>query len=179
MATAEVRQPQSLPAETIQLVEFSNQNEQLALRTDPASTAARSVAPEEFAVLDQTPAQLRKERVRFAALLYSFFLIGWNDGSTGPLLPAIKSNYKLGFTAVSSLFIVTCLGAACGAFSIFYMLDKFGFGKVLVFGAVLQTLSYAVQIAAPPFPVFVLCSFLNGMGMAFQAISHHRLLKRC
>ncbi|KZV99537.1 MFS general substrate transporter [Exidia glandulosa HHB12029] len=116
----------------------------------------------------QTPAQLRTERIRFAALMYSFFLVGWNDGSMGPLIPAIKGHYNAGYAAVSTLFIVSCTGSALGAFSIFYLLEKIGFGKLLALGAVLQTIAYAVQAAAPPFPVFVAISFINGLGMAFQ-----------
>ncbi|KZV98114.1 MFS general substrate transporter [Exidia glandulosa HHB12029] len=127
-----------------------------------------SKADDEDKSLYQTPAQIRIERIRFATLCHSFFLLGWNDGSTGPLLPAIKGHYNVGFAAVSSLFIVTCAGAAVGAFSIFYLLDKLGFGKVLVIGAILQTIAYAVQAAAPPFPAFVVIAFINGMGMSFQ-----------
>lgn len=44
-----------------------------------------------------SPAQRAKyrlnSRIQFAALCYSFFLEGWNDGSTGPLLPRIQRNY--------------------------------------------------------------------------------------
>lgn len=34
-----------------------------------------------------------KSRVHFGALCWSLFLEGWNDGSTGPLLPAIQKHY--------------------------------------------------------------------------------------
>lgn len=167
MASTEVEQPQCHPAETIQLGEL-NKDDRLSLRSEPASKATVSVTLDVPAAPEQTPAQLRKERIRFVALLCSFFVMGWDGGSTGALLPAIKAYYTLGFAAVSSLFISTCLGAACGAFSLFYMLDRFGFGKVLVLGAVLQTLAYAVQTTAPPFPVFVIFSFFTGMGTSFQ-----------
>ena len=39
---------------------------------------------------------------------------------------------------------------------------------MIVFGAIFQTIAYAVQAAAPPFPVFILFSFLNGIGMSLQ-----------
>ena len=44
---------------------------------------------------EQTKAQKRTELIRFLALLYAFFFIGWQDGSVGPLLPAIRANYKV------------------------------------------------------------------------------------
>ena len=37
----------------------------------------------------------RRSRLHFAALCWSFFLEGWNDGSTGPLLPTIQKHYNV------------------------------------------------------------------------------------
>ena len=37
--------------------------------------------------------QVWKGRLHFAACCYCFFLEGWNDGSTGPLLPTIQRYY--------------------------------------------------------------------------------------
>lgn len=34
-------------------------------------------------------------RVQFAVLCWSLFLLGWNDGSTGPLLPRIQEVYHV------------------------------------------------------------------------------------
>ena len=36
-----------------------------------------------------------KEHVQFATLCFVLFLAGWNDGTTGPLLPRIQSNYHV------------------------------------------------------------------------------------
>lgn len=36
-------------------------------------------------------------RAQFLALCWSLFLIGWNDGSTGPLLPKIQKFYNVKF----------------------------------------------------------------------------------
>lgn len=47
---------------------------------------------------DQIAAFRRHGRIHFAALCYSSFLNGWNDGSTGPLLPRIEQNYHVGFS---------------------------------------------------------------------------------
>ena len=65
------------------------------------------------------------------------------------------------------------------------MLHKLGFGtvsgwcsvslalrlnilKTLVLGAVLQTVAYAVQASAPPFPVFAAVYLLAGFGVSLQ-----------
>lgn len=36
---------------------------------------------------------LWKHRIQYAALCWALFLVGWNDGTTGPLLPRIQDNY--------------------------------------------------------------------------------------
>ena len=35
-------------------------------------------------------------RIQFAVLCWSLFLLGWNDGTTGPLLPRIQEAYHVG-----------------------------------------------------------------------------------
>lgn len=47
----------------------------------------------------------RRGRLHFAAICFSFFLEGWNDGSTGPLLPAIQKHYN-----VSAVITLRALG---------------------------------------------------------------------
>ncbi|KAK7681359.1 hypothetical protein QCA50_015450 [Cerrena zonata] len=75
-----------------------------------------------------------KGRQHFAALCYCILLEGWNDGSTGPLLPTIQRYYNLGFALVSLLFVFNCIGFVSGAMMNVYLNDRFGFGKVVVFG---------------------------------------------
>ncbi|KAH7100700.1 MFS general substrate transporter [Auriculariales sp. MPI-PUGE-AT-0066] len=111
---------------------------------------------------EQTPQQRRTELIRFLSLLYGFFLMGWQDGTTGPMLPTLRAYYRLGFAEITSLFILQCCGAAFGAFSIVFVLQRFGFGKVLVAGTLAHAVSMAVQSSAPPFPAFATCSFFIG-----------------
>jgi hypothetical protein len=37
----------------------------------------------------------RRQNIQFAALCWCLFLAGWNDGSTGPLLPRIQREYHV------------------------------------------------------------------------------------
>lgn len=39
----------------------------------------------------------RKSNIHFAALCWSLFLLGWNDGTPGPLLPVIQRIYHVKF----------------------------------------------------------------------------------
>lgn len=43
----------------------------------------------------KTPAMRRKARVQFATLCWSIFVAGWNDGTTGPLLPRLQEVYHV------------------------------------------------------------------------------------
>lgn len=45
----------------------------------------------------QTKVQKRWARAYYAVLCYNFFLAGWNDGSTGPLLPTIQRSHHVRF----------------------------------------------------------------------------------
>ena len=45
-------------------------------------------------------AQHRWSRIHFAAFCWCFYLVGWNDGSTGPLLPTIQRHHNVGFVGL-------------------------------------------------------------------------------
>ncbi|KAI0819203.1 MFS general substrate transporter [Trametes gibbosa] len=115
-----------------------------------------------------TAAFRRLARFQFATLCWTLFLAGWNDGTTGPLLPRMQSVYHVGFTLVSLIFVFNCLGFVVGAAANVWLMDRFGFGKVMIIGAVAQIIGYALEAPAPPFPVFVVGYFVNGFGIALQ-----------
>jgi hypothetical protein len=49
----------------------------------------------------------RKSRMHFAALCLCLFLVGWNDGSTGPLLPALQESYHVLFSRYAETVILS------------------------------------------------------------------------
>ena len=57
----------------------------------------------------QTPKQATKELIQFLALCWSIFLVGWNDASTGPLLPRVQSVYRVSYIVVSLVFVFACV----------------------------------------------------------------------
>ena len=57
----------------------------------------------------QTPKQAAKERIQFLALCLSIFLVGWNDGTTGPLLPRVQSVYRVSYIIISLVFVFACV----------------------------------------------------------------------
>lgn len=68
----------------------------------------------------------RKAHIQFVTLCWTLFTLGWNDGTTGPLLPRIQRVYhvglichstyrsvdsgsQVGFAVVSLIFVFQCL----------------------------------------------------------------------
>ncbi|KAH8103076.1 MFS general substrate transporter [Cristinia sonorae] len=109
-----------------------------------------------------------KARLNFLACCWSLFLAGWNDGTTGPLLPRIQAVYNLSYVLVSMIFIFNCIGFIGGATANVWLTDRFGLGKVLVVGAMAQVIGYCIMAPAPPFPALVLGYTINGFGLAVQ-----------
>ena len=66
-----------------------------------ASIRQAAIGIEDVSVVDSTlsPEERKRQKRRaiqcFFALCWSFFMCGWNDGSTGPLLPTIQAHYKV------------------------------------------------------------------------------------
>lgn len=89
-----------------------------------------SYPPSTHVALARTPAHRRIARWQFAAFCFSFFLEGWNDGSTGPLLPTIQAFYGLNYTIVSMIFILNAVGFVLGAATLVLLVERFGMGKV-------------------------------------------------
>ncbi|KAH9852210.1 MFS general substrate transporter [Lenzites betulinus] len=115
-----------------------------------------------------TPAMRRKANIQFATLCWSLFMAGWNDGTTGPLLPRIQSVYHVGFAIVSLIFVFNCVGFVTGAAANVWLTERFGFGVVMVIGSMAQVIGYAIEAPAPPFPALVLGYAINGFGLSLQ-----------
>ncbi|KAF4611885.1 hypothetical protein D9613_003751 [Agrocybe pediades] len=151
----------SYVAEAASSTTFSTSNTQEV--SNLKAESFRTFDGSEKGVVDTTtPAQSREHaqsheillgRIHFAAVCFSLFLSGWNDGSVGPLIPRIQDVYQ---------------GSLVGSLSTIYITEKFGFGKIIVFGAAIQTAGYAIQIAAPPFPAFLLSFVFTGWGLQLQ-----------
>ncbi|PPQ92297.1 hypothetical protein CVT25_008894 [Psilocybe cyanescens] len=112
--------------------------------------------------------QKRNSLYQFLSLCYCIWLAGWNDGTTGPLLPRLQEHYNVGFSVVSMIFVGSCFGFICGAVLNIWLNDRLGLGKILVLGTVCQLCGYAIIIPAPPFPLLVCAYVLVGFGVSFQ-----------
>ncbi|KAG8732843.1 hypothetical protein FRC10_000575 [Ceratobasidium sp. 414] len=119
-------------------------------------------------------AESRREMIALAAVSWTQFMAGWNDGTLGPLIPRIQNYYgvshifRIGFIIVSMLFVSACIGFITGAILVIHLTDRYGFGRVLIAGSAFQIVVYSVLSVSPPFPVMCVALVLNGIGMAFQ-----------
>lgn len=70
---------------------------------DVESTHHKQLAPSELDPLIQhvekgpTKKEARMARAQFLALCWALLVIGWTDGSAGPLLPRIQIFYDVGW----------------------------------------------------------------------------------
>ncbi|KAG9014373.1 hypothetical protein FRB94_012779 [Tulasnella sp. JGI-2019a] len=119
--------------------------------------------------LPDVPAlSVKQERIFLAANCWCMFLVGWDAGTLGPLLPTIQKHYHLDYTIVSMIFVSVCCGTIPGSVAAGYLTDKIGFGKLVALGAVIQLATYSILAAAPPFPVFCVIYMLNGVASVLQ-----------
>ncbi|KAJ7309185.1 hypothetical protein DFH08DRAFT_899746 [Mycena albidolilacea] len=75
----------------------------------------------------------------------SMLVAGWNDGTSGPLIPKMQEVYHVQFLLFS--------GYISGALINMHWTNRVSFGKVC---ALCQAAAYAIQVPAPPFPLFVI-----------------------
>ena len=95
----------------------------------------------------RTRKQTIVSRFQFAAVCWSMFMLGWHDGSTGPLLPRIRETYQVSYAVVSLIFILSCVvgliffalsnstdsigqGLLSAALANVWLTDRLGYGKV-------------------------------------------------
>ncbi|KAG6820387.1 hypothetical protein H0H93_001157 [Arthromyces matolae] len=133
--------------------------------------------------------QARQQKIAFlhlAALYCALFGSGWNDGSSGPLIPTFQSHYNVRQTQLRVLnknplnssadWLPSCLAVfrlqLCGKGFIIgsglniYLDGKIGFGKCVVIGTTLQLTSYIIQAPGPAFPLMAFANFITGFGLS-------------
>jgi hypothetical protein len=86
-ALPRVHVQKNVQAEEIELSEAN------ARPTAPEQQQKRSVV--EVDVSERSKSFTLRARIQFLSLCWTFFLMGWSDSSTGPLLPRIQSTYHV------------------------------------------------------------------------------------
>ncbi|KAJ7867683.1 major facilitator superfamily domain-containing protein [Mycena olivaceomarginata] len=113
--------------------------------------------------------QVTIQRLQATCQLNFIIHLGWNDGTSGPLIPKMQEVYHVQFLLVSVIFVLASAVSSSGIhlWSAINMrwTNRVSFGKVC---ALCQAAAYAIQAPAPPFPLFVISFALSGIGIAIQ-----------
>ncbi|KAJ7882047.1 major facilitator superfamily domain-containing protein [Mycena olivaceomarginata] len=109
--------------------------------------------------------QVTIQRLQATCQLNFIIHLGWNDGTSGPLIPKMQEVYHVQFLLVSVIFVLASVGYISGALINMRWTNRVSFGKVC---ALCQAAAYAIQAPAPPFPLFVISFALSGIGIAIQ-----------
>ncbi|KIJ36292.1 hypothetical protein M422DRAFT_179578 [Sphaerobolus stellatus SS14] len=108
--------------------------------------------------------------LQLATIYYSIFVLGFQDGSLGPLIPVIQRVYHVNFAVSFQTSFTGKAGIMSGALINIQIGQRAGFGKYFSAGAILQIIGHSLLVAAPPFPVLLVGQTAIGLGSAFQNI---------
>ncbi|KAM0750462.1 MFS general substrate transporter [Meredithblackwellia eburnea MCA 4105] len=97
----------------------------------------------------------------------TILIAGWNDGSSGPLIPYIQKYYGISYSTVSILFLGSMVGCLAAGLSNGPLTHRFGMGRMLTGGTLAQLVGYALLVPAFRFPVMPVAFALLGFGVAF------------
>ncbi|RPD61364.1 MFS general substrate transporter [Lentinus tigrinus ALCF2SS1-6] len=136
--------------------------EEIVIADGPQHLENKSEVP-----LTVTPVMRRRAWVQFAALCFTIYVAGWNDGTLGPLLPRLQEVYHVGYTVVSLIFVTNCMGSFIGAATYLYLTDRFGYGLVSHLASLILAIGNSLQASGSPFPVFVVAYLFAGYSNAF------------
>ncbi|KAI0343375.1 MFS general substrate transporter [Trametopsis cervina] len=153
------------PSAAAKSVDDSAPDVELASATSVTRSTTAHLAPRDDLPQTLTAIQRRWRLIHFVTLCYTFFLAGWNDSSTGPLLPTIQRHYGIGFAIVSLLFVTNVIGYLIGAVANVYLTDKHGFGKVR---STSQLTGYAISSSGGPFALMCVGYGFTGFGLALE-----------
>jgi len=119
----------------------------------PAGSA--ELAPQTKAGRTATVAPSKKDMlIKELACHATLIIAGWSDASSGPLIPYIQRHFGIGYTTVSLLFVGQMVGFLVGAFSNGHLTARYGIGKVITIGSIVQALGYVFLVPAWAFPTF-------------------------
>lgn len=93
--------PPDTPVATLASADVGKRSELIEVNAVEVEAQDASRTPS-TTFIASTPAMKRKARIQFAALCWTLYLAGWNDGTTGPLLPRIQSVYHVRFSIDST-----------------------------------------------------------------------------
>ncbi|KAL0940275.1 major facilitator superfamily transporter [Colletotrichum truncatum] len=112
--------------------------------------------------------ETRTNAFRYLVTLYSFIVMGMNDGAIGALLPYIETYYKISYTIVSLLFLSPFVGYIIAALSNNFIHHKLGQRGIAIIGPLGRTLGFLPLALHPPYPVLPFALLIAGYGNGLE-----------
>lgn len=94
----------------------------------------------------------------------SFFVLGMNDATPGPLIPYLERYYDLTYTIVSLIFLSPFVGYTAAALLNNSIHEKFGQRGVAFIAGACHVIAYLTFSQHPPWPVMVVFCVCSGFG---------------
>ncbi|TXT04779.1 hypothetical protein VHUM_04047 [Vanrija humicola] len=110
--------------------------------------------------------------------MLSMLLCGWNEGSTGPLIPRLQEYYNINYLIMSLVYLTMFVGAMTGGLSNIWITDRIGFGLICPLGALSQSIAYMLMGTGGPYGLFLVAFVFNGFGLAVQDAQVNNLTTR-
>ncbi|CAK7267460.1 hypothetical protein SEPCBS57363_002600 [Sporothrix epigloea] len=101
---------------------------------------------------------------RFFFTLYSFIIMGMNDGAIGALLPYIEKYYNVSYTVISCVFLASFAGYLFSALANNLIHHRFGQFGVAILGSAGRLVGYIPMMLHPPFFVLPIFMVFPGLG---------------
>lgn len=153
--------------------ELINENTDNNEVSDPSSFTTLQKVEFEGEILTIDTNNWRHSRllqIQIVSAYFVFILFGLNEQTVGTLIPKLQEHYHLSDLHVSFIFFCSVLGYLTMAFVNNQTHDKLGIRGVAVLGASAMCLGNLSASFKPPFLIFLICYFSNGVGLgAFDA----------
>ncbi|KAK3946269.1 major facilitator superfamily domain-containing protein [Diplogelasinospora grovesii] len=105
---------------------------------------------------------------RFCTTLYSFILMGMNDGAIGALIPYIEDYYHISYTVLSLVFLAPFIGYLLAALLNNKIHHKFGQLGVAILGPLGRLIGYFPMAFHPPYPALPIVMLFPGFGSGLE-----------
>ncbi|KAF6838646.1 major facilitator superfamily transporter [Colletotrichum musicola] len=110
----------------------------------------------------------RTNAFRYLVTLYSFIVMGMNDGAIGALLPYIEDHYDITYTVVSLLFLSPFVGYIIAALTNNYIHHQLGQRGIAIIGPIGRTLGFLPLALHPPYAVLPFALLVAGYGNGLE-----------
>lgn len=103
-------------------------------------------------------------KVQIVAGYFIFILFGLAEQTIGTLIPKLQDHYQIDDIQTSYIFLASVSGYFAMALLNEITHKNLGIRGVVVLGCTSMTCGYLIASFKPPYPIFIFCYILNGIG---------------